>query len=72
MAGLGHKMRRIDARHGIIGYKLHNRPRRGLSQCAAQAQSWNGAMASPGVDANDAILPAVIRGGPVFTTTARL
>lgn len=56
MAGLGCKMRRIDARHGIIGDQLHHGPRRGLSQSAAQAQGRDGAMASPGVDENHATL----------------
>jgi hypothetical protein len=55
MSGLGGKMWRVDARHGIIRYKLHNHARGGLSQSAAQAQSRDRAMAPPGVDANQAI-----------------
>ena len=55
MPGLGRKVWRVDARHGIIRYKLHNHARGGLSQSAAQAQSRDWAMAPPGVDANQAI-----------------
>jgi len=72
MPGLGRKVWRVDARHGIIRYKLHNRPRRDLSQSAAQAQGRDGAMPPPGVDANHAISRLKMRFRPACATIARL
>ncbi len=55
MPGLAGEMGRVNARHGVIGYKLYNYPHGGLPQGAAQAQGGYRTVTSPGVNANNAI-----------------
>jgi hypothetical protein len=66
MAGLSSEMRRINARHGIIGYKLYNGSRRDLPQGATETQRRDRAAPPSDVDANHLLSRNVVRFRPAL------